>query len=130
MIVLDASAAIEILLLTDAGAPVAERLFSLESSIHAPHLLDIEVAQVLRRFTAQGKLSETRAGQALEDLRDLPVERYAHEFLLQRIWTLRHNLTANDATYVALAEALGGTLLTRDARILRASGHSARVEVF
>ncbi len=130
MIVLDASAVIEILLQTQAGTPVAKRLFTLAASLHAPHLLDIEVAQVLRRFVARGTLSETRAGQALKDLRDLPVERYGHEALLPRIWALRHNLTAYDATYVALAEALGGTLLTRDSRISRAAGHSVQVEVF
>ena len=130
MIVLDASAVIEILLQTNAGAPVGERLLTMDSSLHAPHLLDVEVAQVLRRFVARGELKETRAGQALETLRDLPVERYSHEILLPRIWALRQNLTAYDAAYVALAEILGATLLTRDSRILRASGHSARVEVF
>jgi predicted nucleic acid-binding protein len=130
VIVLDASAVIEILLLTATGAPVAERLLTTESSLHAPHLLDIEVAQVLRRFVARGKLSPERARQALDTLAGLPLERYPHEILLRRIWALRENLTAYDAAYVALAEILGATLLTCDARILRAPGHSARVEVF
>jgi len=130
VIVLDASAVIEILLQTEAGAPVGERLLETHSSLHAPHLLDVEVAQVLRRFVAQEKLKEARAGQALRALRDLPVERYSHEILLPRIWALRQNLTAYDATYVALAEILGATLLTRDSRIQRAPGHSAQVEVF
>lgn len=130
MIVLDASAAIEILLQTEAGAPVGDRLLTTEVSLHAPHLLDVEVAQVLRRFVLHGKLRAVRASQALEDMRAFPVERYSHEILLPRIWALRQNLTAYDATYVALAEILGATLLTRDSRIQRAPGHSAQVEVF
>jgi predicted nucleic acid-binding protein len=130
VIVLDASAVLEILLQTAAGAPVAERLVTSDSSLHAPHLLDVEVAQVLRRFVARGQVKEGRAGQALAALADLPVERYSHEILLPRIWALRQNLTAYDAAYVALAEILGATLLTRDSRIHRAPGHSARVEVF
>ena len=103
-IVLDASAVIEILLQTEAGAPLSERLLTLESSLHAPHLLDVEVAQVLRRLVREGQLTAERASEALLDLRDLPVERYSHEILLPRIWSLRNNLTAYDATYVALTE--------------------------
>ncbi|MGH8473852.1 MAG: type II toxin-antitoxin system VapC family toxin [Gammaproteobacteria bacterium] len=130
MIVLDASTVLEILLQTEAGAPVAERLLTSDSSLHAPHLLDVEVAQVLRRFVAQGEVPETRARQALAALADLPLERYSHTILLPRIWALRQNLTAYDAAYVALAEVLGATLLTRDARISRAPGLAARIEVF
>lgn len=129
MIVLDASAAVEVLLQTAVGAPLAGRLLAPGESLHAPHLLDIEVTQVLRRFAARGELSDPRAREALRDLADLPVERYPHEILLPRVWALRENLTAYDAVYVALAEALGATLLTRDARILRAPGHQARIEV-
>lgn len=130
MIVLDASAAVEVLLQTAAGAPVTERLFEAGVSLHAPHLLDLETAQILRRFVRRGELTSDRARQALEDLADLPVERYAHDFLLPRVWSLRQNLTAYDAIYVALAEVLDATLLTRDARISRAPGHGVRVEVF
>jgi predicted nucleic acid-binding protein len=129
MIVLDASVAVEVLLQTAAGAPLADRLLAPSASLHAPHLLDVEVAQVLRRFVLQGKLTAERARQALVDLADLPVERYSQVVLLQRIWELRHNLTAYDASYVALAEALGATLLTGDHRIHRAPGHSVNVEV-
>ncbi len=129
MIVLDASAAVEVLLQTTAGAPLAPRLLSPSTSLHAPHLVDVEVAQVLRRFVLQGKVRAERARQALEDLADLPLERYSQVVLLPRIWELRHNLTAYDAAYVALAEALGATLLTCDGRIKRASGHTADVEV-
>ena len=129
MIVLDASAVVEIILQTEVGVALSGRLLALESALHAPHLLDVEVAQVLRRFTLHGEVPSERAGQALEDLADLPIERYPHTMLLPRIWTLRDNLTAYDAAYVALAEILDATLLTRDGRISRASGHSARVEV-
>jgi predicted nucleic acid-binding protein len=130
VIVLDASAAVEILLQTAAGVEAAERVLAPDSSLHAPHLLDVEVAQVFRRFVSRGELSAERARQALHDLADLPLERYPHEVLLPRIWALRENLTAYDASYVALAEILGATLLTRDGRLQRASGHSALVEVF
>ena len=128
MIVLDAPAVVELLLRTAAGAPLAERLLTAHLSLHAPHLLDVEVTQVLRRFVAHGEIAPERARQALEDLADLPLERYSHGLLLPRVWELRENLTAYDATYVALAEALGATLLTRDGRIGRAPGHSAHVE--
>jgi predicted nucleic acid-binding protein len=130
LIVLDASAAVEVLLQTPAGVPIADRLLAPGASLHAPHLVDVEVAQVLRRFMRRGEIEPERARQALEDLADFPVERYPHDVLLPRIWELRGNLTAYDATYVALAEALGATLLTRDSRISRAPGHQARVEVF
>jgi predicted nucleic acid-binding protein len=128
VIVLDASTVLEILLQTEAGAPVAERLLTFDSSLHAPHLLDVEVAQVLRRFVAQGEVPEARARQALAALADFPLERYSHTILLPRIWALRQNLSAYDAAYVALAEVLGATLLTRDARISRAPGLAARIE--
>jgi predicted nucleic acid-binding protein len=91
--------------------------------------MDIEVAQVLRRFTLRGDIQPEQGRQALQDLADFPMDRHSHEMLLPRIWALRENLTAYDATYVALAELLGATLLTRDGRIARAPGHSARVEV-
>ena len=130
MIVLDASAAVEVLLQTAAGAPMTERLLDPAESLHAPHLLDIEVAQILRRFVRQGELAPDRARQALDDLASLPLERYSHEILMSRVWTLRENLTAYYAAYVALAEVLEATLLTRDGRIARAPGHAARIEVF
>jgi predicted nucleic acid-binding protein len=130
VIVLDASAVVEVLLHTAAGGPLAERLLApTSSSLHAPHLLDVEVAQVLRRFVTRGELDLDRARQALTFLGAFPVERHAHDLLLPRIWALRSNLTAYDAAYVSLAELLDATLITRDARLLRASGHTARVEV-
>jgi predicted nucleic acid-binding protein len=98
-------------------------------SIAAPHLIDVEIAQVLRRYAAASELDDGRGRQALDDLGDFPLVRYPHEPLLSRIWELRHSLTAYDAAYVALAEALGATLLTRDAGLARAPGHEARVEL-
>jgi predicted nucleic acid-binding protein len=129
VIVLDASAAIEWLLQTRVGARVEARLFQQEDTLHAPHLVDIEVAQVLRRYAMAGILTDERGRQALEDLDDLALTRYPHVALVERIWQLRANLTAYDAAYVALAEALEAPLVTCDRRIASAPGHRARVEL-
>ncbi len=129
MIVLDASAVVEILLQSKVGASLTQRLLAPESSLHAPYLLDVEVTQVLRRFVLRGEVKPMRAQQDLAIFAGFPIERYPHQLLLPRIWTLRENLTAYDAAYVALTEVLGATLLTRDGRIARAPGHTARVEV-
>ena|SRR2546423_8267517 len=128
MIVLDASAALEWLLQTPSGLRV-ERFIRTRGTLHAPEILDLEVAQVLRRQTLAGLISVHRAEGALEDFRAMRLRRYRHVFLLHRIWQLRANLTAYDAAYVALAEALEATLVTRDQRIASAAGHSASVEV-
>ena len=129
MIVLDASAAIEWLLQTAAGARVEDRLFSPIATLIAPHLLDLEVGQVLRRYVTAGVITASRGHEALEDLLELPLTRYPHDALLFRVWELRDNLTAYDAAYVALAEALDAPLVTCDAKIASASGHHARVEI-
>ena len=129
MIVLDASAVIEWLLKTDAGSRIDRRIFARSEPLHAPHLLDVEVAQVLRRYVRDKKLTERRGGEALTDFSDMPVNRYPHDFLLPRVWELRSTLSAYDAVYVALAEALDATLLTCDRKIASASGHHASVEV-
>ena len=129
MTVVDASAAIETLLRTPRGVRCADRMLRQDEVLCAPHLLDIEVLQVLRRYAAAGELTESRGREALRDLADLPVVRYGHEPLLERIWRLRHSLSAYDATYVALAEALDAPLLTCDERVGRAHGHRAQVEV-
>jgi predicted nucleic acid-binding protein len=129
MMVLDASAAIELLLRTSSGRRVQARIFSPSESLHAPHLIDLEVAQALRRSVASGTITSARGEQALEDLRDLSLERYAHEILLERIWQLRHNLTAYDAAYVALAERLAAPVLTCDRKIASPGRHRARVEL-
>ena len=127
MIVVDASALLEVLLRTGAAAAVEAILFAPDESLHAPHLIDIEIAQVLRRYAAGGEIDAGRGAAALEDLAAMPLTRYPHDVLLSRVWTLRHNLTAYDAAYVALAEALDAPLLTRDRRVAGASGHGARV---
>ncbi len=128
MIVLDASAALELLLNTEAGQLVAERIEDKLESIHVPHLLTAEVAQVLRRYVHTGTLDSTRAQLALEDLADLDATRYGHEELLTRAWELRSNLTIYDALYVALTEALSATLLTFDRKLAAAPGNIARIE--
>jgi len=127
--VVDASALIEVLLRTNGAMLVEEHLFTAGETLHAPHLIDIETAQVLRRYAAGGEIDGARGRAALDDLADFPLRRYPHDFLLPRVWELRHNLTAYDAIYVALAEALDASLLTRDRRLAAASGHRARVIV-
>ena len=129
MIVVDASAALELLLNTPFAARVATRLFSRGETLHAPHLIDLEVAQVLRRWERAGAITAPRAEEAFEDLADLPLVRYPHLLLLPRVWALRQHATAYDAAYLALAEAIGATLVTRDAALASIPGHTARVEV-
>ncbi len=129
MIVLDASAVLELLLGTDRGNRVAERIARPEETLHAPHLLDLEVAQVLRRYVTRGEIDEVRAGEALEDLQDLDLNRYPHDVFLDRIWELRHNASAYDAAYLSLAEVLGARLLTTDTRLVEIGGARARVEL-
>lgn len=130
MIVLDASAALEVLLQTRAAGPIADRMFDPDQTVHAPELLDVEVVQILRRFWLGGELHDERGRQALADLRDLPLERYRHDPLLPRVWELRGNMTAYDAVYVALAEALDAPLVTCDGRLARAMPPGIKVEVF
>lgn len=126
---LDASALLELLLDTNKGRMVAVRIADRTETLHAPHLIDLEVAQVLRRFVARGLLEEGRSSQAIDDLRDLELNRYPHHVLLRRIWELRHNASAYDAAYLALAEALGAPLLTSDARVADLPAVRATVEV-
>ena len=129
MIVLDASAVLEWLLRSQTGTIVERRMFSHSTTLHAPHLLDVEVAQVLRRYVLAGWLTPARAEEAIEDFVGLPLNRYAHDLLLDRIWELRNNLSAYDGAYVALAELLDAPLITCDRKIATAPGSRARVEV-
>lgn len=127
MIVVDASALIEVLLRTPAAAAVEDRLFAPGETLHAPHLIDVEVAQVVRRYAAAGDMDEERGRVALADLNDLSLRRYPHGILLPRVFDLRHNLTAYDAVYVVLAQALDAPLLTRDRRLAAAAARYARI---
>jgi predicted nucleic acid-binding protein len=123
MLVVDASAAVELLLGRPAAAQVERIVREHDFSLHAPQLLDVEVVSALRRLVAGGDATIARAGEALDDLLDLPIERYGHDVLVPRIWELRGNFSAYDATYLALAEAVtesGATLVTADARFARA----------
>jgi predicted nucleic acid-binding protein len=129
VIVVDTSAVIGVL----AGQPpvsgLGERLRS-DGDLHAPHLLDVEFQHALRRLVLAGAIGENRAADARVDFADLLVVRYPHVSLADRMWALRHNVTAYDAAFLALAEALDVPLVTCDARLARASGHTASVEVF
>ena len=129
MIVLDASALLEVLLHTPAAAAVEARLFDPNETLHAPHLIDVEVAQVLRRFSLAGKIDPAHGRAALDHVADLQLRRYPHTALMPRVWELRSRLTAYDAIYVALAEALDAPLVTHDRRLANAAGHGARVEL-
>jgi predicted nucleic acid-binding protein len=130
MIVLDGSATVDWLLQTSAGQQIEHRLYSAKETLHAPHLLDLEVAQVLRRLVREGTVPANRADEAVQDLLDLRLTRYPHFMLLPRVWQLRHNFSAYDAAYVGLAEKLGAPLITRDGRLAAAPGHTVIIELF
>ncbi len=128
MIVVDASLIVEVLLQSKAAPAIEQRIFAPGEFLCAPHLLDLEVTQVLRRYVRTAALAPERALQAIRDLADMPLDRYPHYVLLPRIWQLRNNLTAYDAAYLALAEALNAPLATRD-RALASTKSTAAVEV-
>jgi predicted nucleic acid-binding protein len=119
-LVLDASALAEFLVSRDAGERVASRLRD-DDDLHVPHLVTVEVASVMRRWARLGVIDPDRGAAALADLAAFPAERWPADPHLGRIWELRGNLSAYDATYVALAEALDASLLTGDARLARAA---------
>jgi len=121
LIVLDASAVLDGLLDTAANPDLTACLAGTGEPLAAPDLLDVEVSSVLRRWERRGEISSSRAQQALQDLQRLPVIRYPARALLDRAWKLRHNLTAYDAQYVALTQALPGKLLTSDQRMAAAA---------
>ncbi len=129
MIVLDASAMLELLLDTEPGARVADRVLARRESLHAPHLIDLEVAHVVHRFERLGEITSRKASEALQDLVHLTLQRHGHAVLLGRVRELRHSCSTYDAAYVALAEALDAPLLTRDARLARSHGHRVRIEL-
>jgi predicted nucleic acid-binding protein len=128
VLVVDTSALLEALVARDRPAGLLERLAS--DDLGAPHLLDVEVLSGLRRLVATGQLSDDRANDARGDFAAMPIVRYPHGALSDRAWELRHNLTAHDAVYVALAEVLDIPLVTCDRKLGTAPGHRATVEVF
>jgi predicted nucleic acid-binding protein len=103
-------------------------IFAANQTLHAPYLIDLEIAQVLRRYVRSASISAERGAEALTGFLDFPLTRYPHFVLLTRIWQMRHNLTAYDAAYLALAEALDAPLITRD-RTLARTASQVRVEV-
>jgi predicted nucleic acid-binding protein len=132
MLVVDASAVTELVLGRPAGARVGALFAEHEFALHAPHLIDVEVVSALRRLVASGEATASRGEEAIADLLDLPIERYPHDILVPRVWQLRDNFSAYDATYVALAEAVADEpvpLLTADARVARAIEDHADVPV-
>lgn len=128
MLVVDASCLYEVVAGTAGADPVRHRLAA-DPEHAAPHLIDVEVAGVIRQDFLLGRLDATAAALAIEDLRDWPAERYGHQLLLPRIWELRATVRGWDAAYVALAEALGATLITADGRLSRAIGPVCKIEV-
>ena len=131
MIVIDASAAIELLMCSELGGRLEKRLFHGEELLNAPHLFDVEVLQVVRSLVAAREMSVDAAVEKIERLRQMDVVRHPHIELAQRIFELRHNLTAYDAAYLALAEHLReATLVTCDHAFEKVPGRRARIEVW
>lgn len=128
-VVLDASALIAALL-PDRKPDDLSRRLSRARVLHAPYVVDVEVASGLRRLVHAGALSADRARDILDETGSLPIRRYPHTPLLDRAWELRDNLTVSDGVYVALAEALRCPLVTCDARLAGAPGHRAEIEVY
>jgi predicted nucleic acid-binding protein len=131
MLVLDASAVVDLLLVRPRAAEIERHVVAHAPDLHAPELLDVEVVSALRRVVSSGEASATRAAQALDDLLELPIRRHRHGPLLPRIWQLREILTAYEATYLALAEALGERptpVVTTDAGFARAITSGSDVE--
>lgn len=128
MIVVDSAAVIDAL--TGVVGTDELRAYLSVEDLHSPSLVDFEVVSVLRRLTLGGQVSATRAQDLLTDFDDLPIQRWpAADPLRRRAFQLRDNVSAYDAAYIALAEALDCSLLTRDARLGRTSGHGVRIEV-
>jgi predicted nucleic acid-binding protein len=129
VLVVDTSAVLAALVAEEPNAALVERLGA-DGDLHAPHLIDVELVHALRRLVHRGELAGDRAQAARADFGDLPIVRYPHVALVDRMWELRDNVTAYDAAFVALSEALGVPLVTTAARLASAPGHKAEVERF
>jgi predicted nucleic acid-binding protein len=129
VLVVDTAAVLQALAARTPAPKLVERLAE-DGDLHAPHLIDTEVLHALRRMCRDGAIGDERAADTRRDFADLAIVRYPHEALSDRVWELRHNLTAYDATYVALAEALEVPLVTCDRRLANAPGHRAQVDLY
>ena len=129
MIVLDASAALELLLNSASGRLIAQEIINRNTTLHAPHLVDLEIVQALRRYVISGEIQESRAATAINHWLALDVARYPHEPFVKSIWQYRNNLTAYDAAYVALAKVLKATLFTCDRALAEISAMDTTIEV-
>lgn len=131
MLVLDASAVVDLLLVRPLAAGVERHIAAHAPDLHAPELLDVEVVSALRRVVSAGEASAARAAEALDDLLELPIQRHPHAPLVPRVWQLREILTAYDAAYLALAETLAdraAPVVTTDAGFARAIAAASDVE--
>ncbi|QKT06006.1 type II toxin-antitoxin system VapC family toxin [Gordonia sp. X0973] len=128
MLVVDASCLFEVVADTPRSGVIAQRLLADTDQV-APEVIDVEVLGVIRSQHLKGHLDGTAADQAVEDLRRWPGERYAHRWMLERVWELRDSVRGWDAFYVTLAEAMEATLITLDTRLARAHGPRCRIEV-
>jgi predicted nucleic acid-binding protein len=129
LIVIDASALVEYLLQGAAAAALQRRFLEPAVTLHAPHLIDVEILHVLRKQALRGAITGARGQLAVQRLAALRLARYPHEKLLARIWSLRHNVSAYDAAYIALAGSLDAPLLTLDRGLAASVGHRAHIEL-
>lgn len=129
MIVVDSSALIAHLTGIPSVPGLDDRVLA-ERELHAPHLIDLEILNALRKLVRLDAISASHATMLIEDLSDVRLARYRHDGFRHRIWELRDHLSAYDASFVALAETLDATLVTVDARLARAAGHEARIELY
>jgi predicted nucleic acid-binding protein len=129
VIVLDASLALDLALVTADSAALTDRVRPKAKELAAPAVIDLEILQALRRLLQLKQVDRRRAKEAIELFESFTIERFSHRLLRPRIWALRENLTAYDAAYFALAELLGAPLWTRDAKFRSVPGGAARVEI-
>jgi predicted nucleic acid-binding protein len=127
--IIDSAAIVEAIAGAQPESALLERVDS-AAELHAPHVVDVEFANALHGLVRGGELTTARAAEALEDFVDAPILRYPHVLLLGRIWALRDRLSAYDAAFVALSEALELPLITTDARLARAADGLVEVERF